>query len=746
MTPGWGTLALLTNCLEAVEMVAMRALWLCVLVACRIGFDPLATISPEQGRRAIALGSNHGCVIRDEAIYCWGLNDEFQVGDPALGVRTAPRAVEELPTIPIALAAGGAHTCFLGADENVYCWGANGDGQAGPRPVFEDSPAVMRVTGLPPEALDIAAGSTHTCSRHRNGTVWCWGTGTDGQAGPHSVDNQVPPQQVTGVQDVAIIAAGGNTTCALSASGVVSCWGQNDYGQLGDGTTTARAEPRAIAGLTATGIGLGDSHACALNMDGAYQCWGSDLYGELGDGTFGNRSLPNPPSPQRGLIAIDGGQQFTCAVDSQGVASCWGISSDGQVGSATRGNTALAPLTVNAGGPVAAVSTGGRTACAIRRDGEIACWGFGAHGQVGDGRSTATVPERVPLTGVRMISAGEHNTCAVHGSVAAESVSCWGDNRSNVAGTTGELALTPTAIMRSWPGTVSELKVGGHHACVRTSNDQVWCWGNNGSGQLGDGTTDSTSVPRRAGNTTFTAVALLHHSSCAIRSTDNVAMCWGSNYYSELGNGHTIERTSPTPVVTLGGQLHAVGLAAGSYHVCARDPNDEVLCWGNNDRLQTGGSDGVSTIPIAAQVVLPVAAIELRGGGGSMCITGMDSSTICWGNNADYLLDETAPYYTLPVTVARPGLGLFGETMACDTLGNCWGGARGGQLGDGSWAPRATAAPAALPGPPTMMTVGYHHACAIVDGDAYCWGDNPDGQIGNGTPSNAYTPVTLAFP
>lgn len=724
----------------------MRALWPCLLVACRIGFDPLATVTPEEGRRAIALGTSHGCVLRDGAIYCWGLNDQFQVGDPLPGVRTTPRGLENLPTTPIALAAGGSHTCFIGADENVYCWGANEYGQAGPRTQFVDSPVAMAVQGLPPGAVEIAAGFFHTCSRHRDGTVWCWGAGTDGQAGPGGLDVELPPQQVTGVTDAVNVAAGGNTTCALSSGGVVMCWGENELGQLGDGTTTSRAEPRAIAGLTAIAIGLGDNHACALNSDGAYQCWGSDWDGELGDGNYENRTQPNPPSPQRGLIAIDGGAQFTCAVDDQGVASCWGLASDGQVGNFTRTNAALAPLTVPAGGPVAAVSVGSRTACAIRRDGQVACWGFGGHGQVGDGRSNAVLPQQVPLAQVRMISAGEHNTCAVHGPVATETVSCWGDNRDEVASTTGQLALAPTPVTRPWTGSVAELTLGGHHACVRTSSDQVWCWGDNGSGQLGDGTNNTTPVPRRAGITTFSDLALLHSATCAIRTADDAAMCWGSNYYGELGNGTPIDRATPTQVLSEGSPLRALQLAAGGYHTCARDNTGEVLCWGANHRIETGGNEGVDSLPTATQVGLPVAATQLRGGGGSTCITGTDTSIWCWGNHADYLLDDAAPYYTLPLRTTRSELGRFGETLGCDDLGNCWGGLRSGQLGDGSWAPRAASAPVTLPGPPTTMTVGYHHACAIVGESAYCWGENRWGQVGNGTPSNAYAPVILAFP
>lgn len=727
----------------------MRALALCVLTACRIGFDPLAVISPEQARRAIAIGSNHGCALRGPDIYCWGANDEYQLGDPDRTMRTTPHKIANLPATPIALTAGDSHTCFISADEDVYCWGANENGQSGPRTEFVDSAVILRVNGLPSGALEIAAGSAHTCSLHRDGNVWCWGSGSYGQAGPQRADTQLLPLPVPGLAGTVRIAAGGDSSCALSSAGVVSCWGRNDYGQLGDGTTTSRGEAQSIAGLTATAIGLGDIHACALDGNGAYQCWGSDYSGELGDGTTGFQVQPNPPSPQHGLIGIDGGISYTCSVDDQGVASCWGQTYDGEIGDFFgRAEIALAPVTMHVGGPVAAVSTGDRTACALRRDGEVVCWGYGAQGQIGDGRSDVALPAQVPLTDVRSISAGEHGTCALHGPVATETVSCWGDNRSSVAGETGDLSLVPVPIMAPWSGSVVDLKYGGHHACVRTSGDEIWCWGNDGQGQLGDGTTNSSSIPRRAGTDTFSALAATHSSTCAIRSSDDVVMCWGSNYYGELGTGTPGDRWTPTPVAGAGGLPHqAFAAVAGSYHMCSLDGAGEVWCWGTNARRETGGSDGVSIVNTPTQVALATAATELRGGGGSMCGKDASGSVTCWGHNDNYgLLDPNAEVAALPTSVARTELGYFGETLGCDALGNCWGDGSRGQLGDGTWLPRAASAPVSLPGPPTMMTVGYNHACAIVGGNAYCWGDNPQGQVGNGTTSNAYVPVVLKFP
>lgn len=724
----------------------MHRLWVCLLVACRIGFDPQMTVTPEQGRRALALGDDHGCTIRDNDIYCWGLNNTLQVGDPEPGVRLTPRAVPDLPAIPIAITAGGGHTCFLSVDEEVYCWGGNEAGQAGPRTDFVDSAAVVRVTGLPPQAVDIAAGAAHTCSVHRDGTVWCWGDGRDGQAGPKRLDTQLPPQQVVGVTGAVHVAAGGNTTCALLSGGAVTCWGLNDNGQLGDATMTSRAEPKSIEGLTASAIGLGEHHVCALNLDGAYQCWGQGYYGELGDGALVVRTVPNPPSPQRGLIGIDGGTYFTCAVDGQGVVSCWGHAYHGQVGNGFRIDTALAPLAVSAGGPIAAVSLGSRTACALRRDGEVVCWGFGAQGQVGDGRASVVVPAKIPLAQVRMIAAGEHDTCALHGPVASETVSCWGDNRSSVAGSSGDIAVAPTPIMRAWVGNVIDLKVGGHFGCVRATGGHLWCWGDDSVGSLGDGTLNTSAVPRHVGTDTFAAFATMHLSGCGVRTADSAVLCWGSNYYGELGNGVSIDRMVPTPVLVAGSPLSAVDVVAGSYHACARDSSGEVLCWGSNRRLETGGSEGTDAVITATQVALPAAATELRGGGGSTCVRYGDNSITCWGNNDFGLLDEAAQQYALPTRIARTELGYFGETLACDSGGNCWGDDRLGQLGDGSLVPRYTSAPVALPGSPTMVAVGYHHACALVDGAAYCWGDNPQGQVGNGSSSNAYSPVKVTFP
>lgn len=719
----------------------MRARFGLVLVAgCRIHFDVTEPVTVDQARAALAVGDNHACALHGDGIYCWGLNDELQLGQLAVPFATTPLRIASLPATPVKLAAGGAHTCFVSDSEEVYCWGANQQGQSGPRPQFVDTAEVTRVNGLPPGAIDVTAGNSHSCSAHRDGSVWCWGASGHGQAGQPS-GTQLAPQQVAGVSDAVAVAGGGDASCALSVSGAVTCWGDNTYGQLGDGTLTSRAQPNPIGGLTATTVVLGAVHACALTDTGAFRCWGDNSSGALGNEQTAPELAPLP-AKGTGLVSIAGGRQYTCAVDAAGGLACWGTGYEGQLGDDLIHDSSLTAVQVDTGGAVAAVAAGARTACAVRRDGEIVCWGFGAHGQVGDGRSAAFTPVQVPLVNVTAIAAGEHNTCAIHG---GGMVSCWGDNRTNVAGATGGLAVSaaPVAIAAVWPGMVADIEVGGHHACVRTAGNEVWCWGDGSFGALGDGTLDITSKPRRAGVDTFRAIALQHQGVCAIRDNDGVAMCWGQNSSGELGDGTLVGADRPQPVVP---QLVAVQLIAGAHHACVRNTPGEVLCWGANLRLETGNQVGTNEVVTPTGPLLGGVVNELRGGGGSTCAKNAANTVLCWGNNIEGVLDSAAPQSTLPVIVTRTRLGFLGESLGCDVLGECWGDNRLGQLGDGTMVSRPESAPAKLPGTPGGITVGYHHACAIVGGRAYCWGDNQFGQIGNGTPSNAYAPVTLTFP
>jgi alpha-tubulin suppressor-like RCC1 family protein len=231
--------------------------------------------------RQISLGEYHTCaLLLDGSIDCWGSNVHGQLGD---GTRSDHSTPQPVPGIDSALqvSAGAALTCALLPDRSVSCWGNNsGSDVCDGLNVVHTSPTA--VDGLT-DVTQISAGSGHACARHGDGGVSCWGVNFRGEAGvgepgsPAQCDNGVsrPPARVAGVEDAIQVAAGDTHTCALNATGTVLCWGDNRAGQLGDGTTTSHAAPAPVLGIdSAVKISAGFTQTCALLADASVWCWG----------------------------------------------------------------------------------------------------------------------------------------------------------------------------------------------------------------------------------------------------------------------------------------------------------------------------------------------------------------------------------------------------------------------------------------------------------------------------------------
>ncbi|HEX9894207.1 MAG TPA: Ig-like domain-containing protein [Gemmatimonadales bacterium] len=347
------------------------------------------------------------------------------------------------------------------------------------------------------------------------------------------------------------IAAGRFHSCGFDDAGGAYCWGLFGEGQLGMGPAPAGfpsflPSPQSVlqgANLFATEAGaasLGAAHSCAIVVSLDAYCWGRNSDGRLGNGGTSNANAPVQVSGS-GFRTISAGGFHTCALTTGDRVFCWGLNSEGQVG-ATGGT--LSPVAVLPGQTFGSVDAGGVHSCAIASGGAAYCWGSNTRGQLGaTGAGGSTPVEAEGGILFATVAAGHSHTCAL---TADGTAYCWGDNDS------GQLGVDPVATpMRAFPAPAAPgfsfvtLTAGLDHTCGLTAAGLAYCWGRNSSGELGDGSTVSSSAPVAVGEgLSFEAISAGDRHTCGV-TTSRVAYCWGSNQFGQIGDG------SPGPFFSL---------------------------------------------------------------------------------------------------------------------------------------------------------------------------------------------------
>ncbi|WAS95177.1 RCC1 domain-containing protein [Nannocystis punicea] len=365
--------------------------------------------------------------------------------------------------------------------------------------------------GRGPVVEELAAGSFHTCARLRGGQVRCWGMGASGQLGDGSAARSERPVVVAGIDDAVQIAAEGERTCAVRADGSVWCWGQNPALEVE--AAPSRALPQPVPGWRdVRQLALGFDHDCAVVGSGGVVCSGQGDHGALGDGGFFSAG-PVAVVRLEAAVEVAVGYAFSCARTTAGEVFCWGWNELGQCGDGS-GRDHLTPSQVPGIAEARALTAGFDHACALLADGTAACWGGDTFGQRGDGGDT-TVGPPARVAGLREaveLSAGQYRTTALLADGTARGWGReWGPERMlwPDCGEPREYVVTDAAASprRAPPepycaapamlplAGASQVVVGQLHACARTDDGQVLCWGSNAYGGVGDGGVDDRLQP-----------------------------------------------------------------------------------------------------------------------------------------------------------------------------------------------------------------------------------------------------------
>ncbi len=560
------------------------------------------------GVTAISSGNQFVCAITESQVWCWGSGTS--IGNNSGTNSATPVAVSNLPDGITQIASSALYTCAVTPGGEVMCWGSNGDGQLGDG-TETNRLAPVPVSGLPEEAVLVAAGQSFACAVMKSGSTYCWGNNEYGQLGKSSLStHELTPTRVQGLPGTPQqLALGDYFSCAMFANGGVTCWGSKSSGKLGNDDPTQRNSPVDVPGLgsgvTSISAGSGYSYdvfACAV-VNGGVKCWGSNTYGQLGDGSQLDNYQPTQVSGlTSGATQVSAGGSFACAVVNGG-AKCWGKNDIGQLGNGPQEDSST-PVDVSGfTSGVSAVSAGYNHACAILTNKSLWCWGGNYYSQLGHDQSIYT-PTQVSLganTQVNSVSAGKYLTCAsILYLESTPAVWCWGANGQGQLGRNSTSTKgSPAAVFATVGMTISSatlVTAGDVHACLTTSSGP-YCWGDNYSGQLGDRTNDDRPVPTKVWNTNTIPTAISGSSNSTCHVVSGGAFCWGYNGYGTLGDGTTTGKNYSVSVVGLNSGV--TGIATGGWTSFAILSTGAVKSWGSNSKGQLGiGNAPYSLAPV----------------------------------------------------------------------------------------------------------------------------------------------------
>ena len=354
------------------------------------------------------------------------------------------------------------------------------------------------------------------------------------------------------------------------------------------------------------------------------------------DGATAPRQDPpvDPVNTGATPVAISSGGSHTCALSDSGRAFCWGRGQYGALGIGVGATVSGRPRAVAGSLVFATLSAGYVHTCGVTRIGAAYCWGWNyeratVRGALGDGTDTDREVPSAVVGGLvfREIAAGGHHSCGV---VSDNAIYCWGRNVTGELGsgdTSGTAQLRPVQVAgdRRFRG----LALGYKWTCGLDQDSRAFCWGDGIDGQLGNGRNSGSLLPDVVvGGLRFSSLSSAQFGghTCGV-TTDSVAYCWGSNNYGQLGDGTTTGRSIPTRV---SGGFKVLAIGTGGYYTCGLLSNGEAYCWGSvfaADRVGEPANPNPTRMAAPAGVTFTTIAV----GAIHTCALTPAKAVYCWG-------------------------------------------------------------------------------------------------------------------
>ena len=568
---------------------------------------PVTTFAGGTNWKQVSATAHTAAIKTDGTLWTWGNGFNGQLGRFAIGPNkltpvttfaggtnwadTATAEPEDLYT----LSAGGAHTTAIKTDGTLWTWGYGGQGRLGNAVTTGNISTPVTTFAGGTNWKQVSTGAEHTAAIKTDGTLWTWGRGGNGRLGNSLLTNRsTPVTTFAGGTNWKQVSAGDIHTAAIKTDGTLWTWGAGIFGRLGNGVTTGSISTPVTTFAGGTNwkqVSSGEEHTAAIKTDGTLWTWGNGGQGRLGDATLTNVSTPVTTfAGGTNWKQVSAGYRHTAAIKTDGTLWTWGYGGQGRLGNAVTTGNISTPVTTFAGGTNwKQVSSGNQHTAAIKTDGTLWTWGFGGAGQLGTNDITSRSTPVTTFAGGtnwKQVSAGGGHTIALRDDAVNKELYIFGGNGS---GQLGESFTSKDFVPNQTFQETTDWKqvtAGSLHTAAIKTDGTLWTWGNGGQGRLGDATLTNVSTPVTtfAGGTNWKQVSSGDAHTAAIK-TDGTLWTWGDGGQGRLGNATLTDRS--TPVTTFAGGTNWKQVSAGYRHTAAIKTDGTLWTWGygNSGRL-----------------------------------------------------------------------------------------------------------------------------------------------------------------